>query len=254
MHIAAIHRYPVKSLQGEAVTAAALGPEGLAGDREWGIVEVDSGTLLTAKRWGQLLDAAATRDDRTDTVTVTLPTGASFTAGDEALDAALSAWLGTSVALRRSPATASPYELLTDPVDEDSEVWAFATPAGSFVDLAHLLVMTDASLAAIAAAGPSGTNWSVHRFRPGVLVATDETGFVEDAWVGRTVHLGEATVEPFMACPRCSMPPRAQVAHGFGRDAAVAAVLRDHHQNNLGVYASVTAPGNLAVGDPVVLA
>src|SRR5262245_7938531 len=88
--VAAITRYPVKSMQGEALPSATLGPLGIDGDRQWGIVDLDSGHVLTGKRTGQLLDASAHTADGGPVVD--LPDASSLTPGAEA-DAALSDWL-----------------------------------------------------------------------------------------------------------------------------------------------------------------
>ena len=64
--------------------------------------------------------------------------------------------------------------------------------------------------------------------------------------------MGEAELDPFMRTPRCAMPTRAQPG-GLDRDVAVSRTLTDHHGNDLGVYASVTVPGRVRVGDPIVL-
>ncbi len=45
------------------------------------------------------------------------------------------------------------------------------------------------------------------------------------------------------------MPPRAQP--GIERDLDIGRTLRDRHENNLGIYATITSGGTIAVGDPV---
>ena len=73
--------------------------------------------------------------------------------------------------------------------------------------------------------------------------------FPEDAWVGGALRIGAATLEVLMPTIRCPMPSRAQP--GLPRDTTVAATLRDHHENNLGIYCSVTTAGTVTVGDEV---
>ena len=43
-------QYPVKSMQGSEVDAILLGPSGVAGDRAYGFVDVETGQLASAKR------------------------------------------------------------------------------------------------------------------------------------------------------------------------------------------------------------
>jgi uncharacterized protein YcbX len=250
--VAGLWRYPVKSLQGMPVDHVELGAAGVEGDRQWGIVDVVTGKVLTAKRWPALLEASATLHGNDGGVLLTLPDGAEWASEDPATDKALSAWLDHDVRLvRADPAASTPYELTMDPSDDDSEPWDFATPAGSFADLAAVHLLTTASLAAMSD-GYSDGQWSVHRFRPTALVDTGSAGgFVEDGWIGGQVHLGGAVVEVFMATPRCAMPGRAQPAHELLRDLGIVRTVRDQHENNLGVYAAVAVPGPVAVGDAV---
>ena len=251
MNVAQLWRYPVKSMQGERVEHLRLDGTGAEHDRVWGIVDCSNDKVLSAKRTASLLDAAARLDERTGTVMITLPDGTTHEAGDPRTDKAVSAWLDREVRLARPPTEATAYELTMDPTDDDSEVWDFATPPGSFVDLAAAHLLTTASLAAGAAALPDG-QWSVHRFRPTVLIDTDDgEGYLEDGWIGQRVTLGGVTVEPFMPTPRCAMPTRGQAIHGLERDTRISRTLADEHQNNLGVYCTVTAAGAVAVGDPV---
>jgi len=250
--VAGAWRFPVKSLQGEAVDALTFGPSGAQDDRMWGIVDAATGKVLTGKRWPALLEASA-RLEEGGTVVVTLPDGTELTADDPGTAAALSAWLGRDVTLSRPPEAGLPYELTMDPTDDASEVWDFATPPGSFVDLAAAHLLTDASLEAARRTYPAG-DWDVRRFRPTLLISAADAagGFEEDAWIGRQVACGEVVFEPFMPTPRCAMPTRAQP--GLARDTAISRMLTDHHANNLGVYAQVVRGGCVRIGDKVALA
>lgn len=249
--VAGAWRYPVKSLQGEAVDRLDFTESGAAGDRTWAILDRATGKVLTAKRWGALLTASARREDD-GTVVITLPGGDELVAGEPAANAALSGWLDRPVALVGPGEAAVPYELTMDPTDDASAVWDFATPPGSLVDLAAVHLLTDASLAAATALAP-GSAWDVRRFRPSLLIAAEAPGdFPEDDWIGRTVSCGTASFAPFMPTPRCAVPTRAQP--GLPRDVAVSRTLTTHHSNNLGVYAQVQTAGCARVGESVTLA
>jgi uncharacterized protein len=257
--VAGAWRYPVKSLQGEAVDHLDFDAAGAAGDRAWGILDQVAGKVLTGKRWGTLLSASAcTVGDRT--VVITLPTGVELEAGARSTDSALSAWLDHDVVLVGPSTDPVPYELTMDPTDDSSDVWDFATPPGSLVDLAPAHLLTDASLAAARALGPA-SDWDVRRFRPSLLVALagdaggDDNGgdgFPEDGWIGQVVRCGTVAFEPFMPTPRCAMPTREQP--GLARDTTVSRTLSTHHGNNLGVYATVRDGGRVRVGEEVTLA
>ncbi|MBI2708906.1 MAG: MOSC domain-containing protein [Actinobacteria bacterium] len=241
-------RFPVKSLQGERLERATITAAGVAGDRVHAVRDRASGKVMTAKRYGALLDGAA-RTEADGTVVVCLPHGEEVAAGDPAVDDLLSAWLGTDVVLGRAGDPGSTaFEMSFDAEHPDREIFEWACPAGTFVDLAAVHLMTTASLAAAKARYPAG-DWDVRRFRPNVVVEGAGEGFVEDAWVERTVDVGGAALRGSMATIRCPMPSRAQP--GLARDTRVAATLRDHHDNNLGLYCDVVEAGAVGVGDGV---
>ncbi len=255
--VAELWRFPVKSMQGERIADGVLGPQSLDGDRRYA-VRGDDERLLTAKRVGALLEATA-RTEADGTVTIALPDGTEWAADDPGVHAALSAWLDRPVRLVAADDGATrAFEMSLDADRPDQELFEWACPDGTFLDLAAAHLVTDASLAAGRALHPDG-DWDVRRFRPTALIdtgadaAAHEHGgdFVEDAWVGRTLTLGGAELSVLMPTVRCPMPSRAQP--GLRRDTGVAAALRDHHENNLGVYAAVTSAGPVAVGDPVGL-
>jgi uncharacterized protein YcbX len=249
--VAELWRFPVKSMQGVPVDALDFTTNGAAGDRAWGVVDPAAGRVLSAKRWPALLHATGGIDDD-GTVTVTLPDGTTHAAGDPATDAALSAWLGHDVQLRQPPSgDGLAYELYTDAWDDGSPTWEFpGPPGGPFVDLAAAHVLTTASLRAAATLHPDGA-WDVRRFRPNALLEVEGDGFVEDDWVGQAVRLGGVTVEPFMPTVRCSMTTREQP--GLPRDVDIAKTLNREHALNLGLYCTVSVPGQVRVGDPVTL-
>jgi len=97
MRVRGLTRFPVKSMGGQALDAAPVGPDGLAGDRRWSLVDAVTGAVLTARRDPELLFAEATVGDD-GSLRVTLPDGS---AADD--DAALSGWLGRPVRLVRAP-------------------------------------------------------------------------------------------------------------------------------------------------------
>ncbi|MEO7428799.1 MAG: sulfurase, partial [Acidimicrobiales bacterium] len=72
-------------------------------------------------------------------------------------------------------------------------------------------------------------------------------GWVEDTWAA--LEVGAVHSEVLMATPRCTMPSRAQP--GFEVDKLIGTTIRDRHDNNLGVYASITRGGAVSLGDTV---
>lgn len=240
-------RVPVKSMQGERVDTLAVGPGGVAGDRRWAVVH--GHRALSAKVEPRLLAASARLDG--DDVVVTLPTGEELVAGDPAADAAIASWLGRPVRLERaSPGMQRTFRMPDDPLDPRSPVSEYPCPPGTFLDVAHVHLLTTASLAAAAALDPRAS-WDKRRFRPTVLVEDAGEGWVEDGWTGRAVRLGTAVVGVFMPTGRCAMVAKGQP--GLAADPRPVRALARHHGFTIGVYADVVTPGVVAVGDDVTV-
>jgi uncharacterized protein YcbX len=243
--VAQLWRYPVKSFQGETVDELAIGAGGAAGDRILAVVDPAAKKVLSAKRYADLLLASARLDGRR--VILTLPDGSEHASDDPGVHAALSDWLGMAVRLEPPPAEeAYPMEMYTGMSDEDTPLFDWAGPPGSWVDLADSHWVTTSSLATIAGEHPDG-RWDVRRFRPNGLIETAAEGYPEEGW--GTFDLGELQVEVLMPTMRCSMPSRAQPS--LDRDLAIGTTIRDVNSNNLGVYARVTRSGTVRVGDSV---
>lgn len=243
--VAQVWRYPVKSFQGEPVDTLHLGPGGATGDRTLAVVDRAAQKVLSAKRYPDLLLASARLAG--DAVVLALPDGTEHRADDPGVHLALSEWLDHEVRLEAPPAEGVfPMEMYSGMSDESTPVFDWPGPPGTWLDLADAHWLTTASLAAISREHPDG-EWDVRRFRPTALFETATDGFVEDGW--STVQVGSVETQVLMPTPRCSMPSRAQP--GLTRDLAIGTTIRDHHDNNLGVYASVTSGGTLRVGDSV---
>ena len=77
---------------------------------------------------------------------------------------------------------------------------------------------------------------------------TDEE-FPEAAWVGGDVEIGSATLRVTIQTIRCVVPTRPQP--GLDLDRGLTRRLVDRTDRFLGVYADVTRPGLLRIGDTV---
>ncbi len=243
--VAQLWRYPVKSLQGERVDRLELGPGGAVGDRTLAIVDPAAAKVLSAKRHGELLLASARHVG--DAVVLTLPDGTEHEAADPGVHAALSAWLDREVRLEPPPAdVVYPMEMYTGMSDEDTPLFDWPGPPGTWLDLADVHWLTTASLAAAAELHPDG-EWDVRRFRPTALIEVPGSDWAEDGW--STVDAGSVRTEVLMPTMRCSMPSRAQP--GLERDKAIGTTLRDLHENNLGLYAKIATAGSISTGDEV---
>ncbi len=281
-HIKSIHRYPVKSMMGESLARAKLGAQGIPGDRAWAVKDEVRGGIRGGKRFPELMRCAARYDSEppeqgSAPATVTLPDGRALNIDDAAMPKALSGLLESTVSVwplmppdqlehyRRGPPLLEDREAelrrvfarteeepLPDLGAFPSELFQFESPPGTYFDAFPLLIMTRQSLDTLQSLAGDHT-FDVRRFRPNILIDAIETGdgFPEREWVGKSLHLGEATIEITMSCPRCAM-----TTYGFAdlaNDPGIMRTLVRDAGGDLGVYATVSTPGAVALGDPVSL-
>jgi uncharacterized protein YcbX len=249
-HLAALWRYPVKSLQGEQLTEVDIDGDGVRGDRSWGIRDSVTGRILTGRREPRLLLAAArlVEDGQPE---ITLPNGEHLIGTGPQTNAALSGWLERPVSLEAagdSPAARA--EFFADATDDTSPAIEWTMPSGRFVDAMPLLVLTTASLRAGAELHAAG-NWDIRRFRPNLLIDIDADRWIEDSWCGRTLHIGTVAVVPAQPCVRCTMVTRPQP--GLERDLDIYRTLSRYHDGTFGVWTQVHTSGRASVGSTVVL-
>ena len=286
MTVAALYRYPVKSMLGESLTAARIGAAGVLGDRAYALVDVETGVVASAKvprRWAALLQCSArfvaepVEGAPVPPVEVTFPDGSVLRSDDDGLDEALSALLGRRVRLVSTAPEGAGFEELWPDVaglapqgvidgtrvreEETGEVIsrfdlsAFGAP-GTFFDLSALHVLTTATLDRLRELAP-GVTFDVRRYRPNVLLDGAGEGFVENDWPGSVLTLGGATATASLATMRCVMTTLAQ--GDLPADADVLRAVAKHNRIEIpqvggvwasaGVYADVTAAGDVSVGD-----
>jgi uncharacterized protein YcbX len=136
-------------------------------------------------------------------------------------------------------------------LDFRDTVTDFDLPEGTFFDCAVVHVLTTATLDRLRELYPAG-RFEARRFRPNVVVETD-TGvkdFVENAWIGRTLALGdEVRLNITGPCPRCVMTTLPQ--GDLPKDPGILRTAAQHNQVNVGVYAAVLQGGTIRRGDPI---
>lgn len=248
MKVLGLWRHPVKSMQGESLDVAEFNEGGVVGDRVWGVRDLTTNLILTARREPRLLWAAA-RLTTAGQPQITLPDGTVLVGLGPDTDAALTDWLGTRVSLvAAADEPPREAEVFTDATDDSSPTATWTMPPGRFVDLFPLLVLTTASLRAAASAYPDG-HWDVRRFRPNVFVDADGDDWVEDGWVGSRVRIGDVEIEPASAAFRCSMVTRPQP--GLERDVDIFRTINKVHNACIGVWAMVKTPGTVPAGTSV---
>jgi uncharacterized protein YcbX len=279
--VAALYRFPVKSMLGERLDAVEVTDRGLAGDRAWAVVDRSDGLIATGKhprKWSKLVElAAAYTDGPGSPVEVTFPDGGS-TRSDADIDAALSRFLGREVAMVNQAEEGQAIEEVWPRIDglappevvesmsegrldqgepvSDIPVASMAPP-GTFFDLTTLSVMTTATLRRLTELEPD-VDFDVQRYRPNVLVEVPGAWFAENEWSGSMLALGPATQArvdiPTMRCVMTTLA-RGDIA----RDRRSLQTIARHNRLEIfggrwacaGVYATVTEPGTVTVGDPV---
>lgn len=274
--VASVHRFPVKSMQGDAPASVEVDENGIVGDRTWALRDTETGKLVSAKRprlWRALLDCRATGVG--DDVVVTLPPtpeseGVSYGIRDAGLPLALEALLGRAVAIEASTGPMQgTYESDWPEIEGISLAGELEFPTNltgegtSFVDLGVLHLLTTSSLASIAATDDELVV-DPGRFRPSILLDTpDLDGFPENDWAGRTLTIGTGDdavrITAGEPAPRCIMTTVAQgdLPRQPGVLQAIAAENRITNDLGtfacLGSYATVAAAGTVTAGAPVTL-
>ncbi|MET0399489.1 MAG: MOSC N-terminal beta barrel domain-containing protein [Longimicrobiaceae bacterium] len=226
--VAALWRFPVKSMAGEPLDAVDVSWNGLAGDRRWAFVRdgmVRSGfpwlTIRERPEMG-LYRPRFAEPDRPDgsAVLVRAPAGREL----DVVDPELAAELGGGVRVLK----------------QDRGVF----------DTLPLSLLTTRAVEDIGALAGGGLD--ARRFRPNLLVeAADGGPFPEDAWVGAVLRIGGLRMRVDRRDQRCvvvNVDPDTARSH----PAVLRAVARER-EGCLGVYGSTVRPGRVAVGDPVVV-
>ena len=274
--VVTLWRYPIKSMLGEELNATEVTTWGLPGDRAYALVDQATSNVASAKnpsKWPHLFDfrAAFVIPPRPGmplpAVRITLPDGTILTTDQSEINQLLSQALQREVTLEAAErgqeegvASSSPTRLSAkaeeywpdmEGLDFRDTVTDFALPQGTFFDCATVHLLTTATLERLRDLYPAG-RFEVRRFRPNIVVQTGSLvqDFVEDAWIGHTLAIGDAVRLAITGpCPRCVMTTLPQA--DLPADPGILRTAARHNQVNVGVYASVLAGGTMRRGDPI---
>lgn len=224
-------RYPVKSMQGEALPSTMLTLQGFEEDRRYAFVQAASRSAfpwLTGRELPEMLHyrTSVEKGGTPDvTVAVTTPAGERWPVDSHGLRKALEARSGKALFLLRD------YR-------------------GSY-DVAPVSLISRQTVARIAE--ETGTRENPWRFRPNLLVdLTYGEAFDELKWVGKTLRLGDkariAVTEVDERCVMITLDP----ATGESTPGILKCVVQQHNKCS-GVYATVLTPGEVRAGDTITL-
>jgi uncharacterized protein YcbX len=225
--VAALYRYPVKSMAGEELPSVKVGWNGLAGDRRWAFIR--DGQVRSGFPWMTIREqpgmwhyqprfADPDRPDASLTL-VRTPSGGEL----DVADPALAAELGPGVRV----------------IKHDRGVF----------DTMPLSLLSTQSVAALGAL--AGADLVARRFRPNLLVDIPGPGFGEDGWPGRVLRIGGMRMRVDQRDQRCVMITIDPVT--LAKNPAVLRAVARERGNRFGVYGTTVTPGLVTVGDPVEL-
>lgn len=286
--VRAVWRFPVKSMLGEQLDAAALSQRGVVGDRAYALVDKQTGKVASAKHaklWPDLLKcrAAFVEPPRAGAdappVRIELADGTSVHSDAPDVDAVLSRFFGRDVELASAADNGYTIDQYHpdvedyDPEGHQDEVVeaalgsAFfnerglpsAVPEDSFFDLFPVSVLTTSTLDRLGELEPK-TSFDVRRFRMNVIIDNPAHGFVENDWIGSSIAIGdEVQLGVALPDPRCCMPGVEQ--EELPRDPGILKALARHNRIEVagslfpcaGVYAVAEATGAIHKNDEVKL-
>jgi uncharacterized protein YcbX len=263
--LVSLWRYPIKSMMGEELDVSFVTERGLLGDRTRALVDQTTGKVASAKnprKWGKLFDFRASFVDAPESgellpdVRISLPDGRSVMAAEPGADEMLSEALGAQVRLM-TPSLEKPsleeYWPDIEGLANREKVTEEFMPAQTFFDAAPVHLITTATTDRLRELYPEG-RFEVRRFRPNLVVEPSQNvrGFVENAWVGRTLRVGqEVRLKVIGPCGRCVMTTLAQ--GDLPRDLGILRTAAHYNKVKVGVYASVEQGGSIKRADSVWL-
>jgi uncharacterized protein YcbX len=246
MHVASLHRFPVKGLADEPLDAVELSAgAGVPHDRRFAVLRGDTAYDQGSPRWvAKEKCVMLVRDHALARLRLRFDPDSMAVELSAAGQPALKTLLGTPEGRERAAAYVA---RVAEPKGGAPRI--VEAGAMSFTDVPEncISIVSHASIAALGAA--MGATLHPLRFRANVYLAGGDA-FEEFGWLGGELTLGGVVVRPFARIPRCaatSVDPETGE-----RDLGVPKALKQHFGHvDMGVYAEVVRPGRIAVGDRV---
>ena len=249
MSVQQIWRYPVKSLQGELLTSTEI-TDAIPGDRGWGIIDKQSGYLLSAKRVPKLLEGHARIIGDHCILTINRN---EYSSEEEQINKKLSDWLERPVTLSKPSSDETrnieiEWDDGTEETLENPDIFEFTTSPGWFFDSSSSLnLMGSATLDLLEKRVGPGSG-DVRRFRPNLLVKTEKP-FEENDWVGKNLKIGTCEVFVKKRTDRCVVITR-QIGE-FPASRSTLRFLSEKHEREAGISMSPIQSGVIHTGDSV---
>ncbi|MBD2863114.1 MOSC domain-containing protein [Paenibacillus oceani] len=229
-----ITRYPVKSMAGESLTRTAVAAYGLYGDRSHALVDpAKQGweRYITARQIPRLLGYRPTfleqsTEGEFPQLQIASPDGRTFGWDEQLLSELGSLSNRTMTMIRHQP----------DSVDLLA------------VDTGAILLITDRSLRKLERL--TGREIDPRRFRANIVVSLHEDATEDETgWIGKELSIGGCRLQIEEPCERCSVITLDPDT--YERDVKILKQVNEQMNLIFGVYASVTAVGDVGVGDRV---
>jgi uncharacterized protein YcbX len=275
--VSQLWRYPVKSMGGERLEAAALTWRGIPGDRGWAVYDESRNGITNAKRV-PLLRACRARytsepvpGQGSPPAEITLPDGTPVLTDSAEAARRLTDFVGRPITLRPlGPAGSEAAPRVTSAGDTQDTIRALMgvlpdeplpdmsdfpperlrlLRQGNFFDALPIHLLTRTTLRTLARLAPESV-WDERRFRPNLFVEVDDPeGYPELGWIHRRVRVGAAVIEVVTGCPRCVMVT--QPVDDVPQDHRVMRTLVRETKHTAGIYAGVVEEGEVRVGDRI---
>jgi uncharacterized protein len=239
---------PVKAMRLQRCTEVQVGYHGVAGDREFLIVDEDGKLLLTARNPG-LVRIEPSWEPAGNVLVLRFPDGSVVQDTPEP---------GPAAVTRTYDGREIPGWVIPGPLSAalsgylGRDVHLFKRAADHFGgDDCPVTLMSEASLHALAAEF-GGTAPDPRRFRMTITV-TGADPWAEHSWSGKQVSIGDITLRVLAPVPRCVVTTRnpesgttdARILHALAK-------LRGKSDITFGVWCESVQPGRIQVGDLVI--
>jgi len=280
--ISAMWRYPVKGMAGESIDSCKVDQNGLNGDRLFAVRDVARGEIQSCKFRPGLLSCIARSINpqpifNPESYEIEFPDGTVLSHDDDTMNEKVSELLGYESTLEplrprseedfyrrykadnhtwleelKSTFAREPGEPLPDFSNPTQDFINYVSLPGTFFLVSPLHIITSASMKHFQKLLPD-SDWDIRRFRPNIVIKTVDgiDGLAEQAWLGKSLYVGETRIACSSTAPRCGAVTRKQ--QGIPFDKSMLRTIVKEADQNLGIYGDIDGSAVLNVGDAVYM-